>query len=130
MNVTKFRQFLEQQYRQWDRGQGQSYKEFARWLGIPPTSLSNWLNSGYTPGKGSIAQLVEKLGPGVYDALGLSRPPEYSVLEEEALPSELRVLLREIASVIESRDLDPESPEAARISSEMLDVWLSRRKVN
>jgi transcriptional regulator with XRE-family HTH domain len=72
-----FAKWLERQYIEWmsDRGEVASQREFAEFIGIDPMNLSNYLNAKRRmPDQESIKKIAEKLGPEVYDVLGLARP--------------------------------------------------------
>jgi len=58
----KFSEFLKKEFEKWDAGRDLKLKNFAAYLGVPQTSLSNWMNGGYTPGGANLLILVEKLG--------------------------------------------------------------------
>jgi len=62
--------FLEWQYKS---GRQRSQVEFCRWIGIPPTSYSNWINETRLPVGTNIYKLADKLGPEIYDILGEPR---------------------------------------------------------
>lgn len=72
-----FAKWLEIQYIDWmkDRGEVSSQREFASYLELDPMNLSNYINSKRKmPDPVSIAKIAAKLGPEVYDVLGLARP--------------------------------------------------------
>lgn len=71
-----FTDWLRQKYDEWERRTGGNRADFATYLGVPSTSLSNWLNTGARPRVDSIRLLADKLGGEVYDVLGLRRPEE------------------------------------------------------
>lgn len=48
--------------------------DFARFLGVESTTLSNWVNGGRRPTGKYILLLASKLGPEIYDVLGMPRP--------------------------------------------------------
>ena len=67
-----FRTWINRQYLQWqiDQGERLTISAFARWLGVPQTVISFYLNGKATPrGKNLIA--IGKHLPEVYEAVGL-----------------------------------------------------------
>lgn len=88
-----FSKWLETKYLDWqkDRGERVLQNEFAGWLGISKQLLSQYLNGRSVPTGERIGQLAEKLGPEVYDALGLRRPDP---------------LLDELLSAYDAADMD------------------------
>lgn len=69
--------FIFQKFLDWQResGKSQAQGKFAAYLGVSAASLSDWLNGKYEPsGAENIARLAEKLGPEIYDVLGMARP--------------------------------------------------------
>lgn len=53
------------------RGRLTSAAEFARWLGVSNTSLSQWMNGNRLPTGDNIHRLAAKLGPKIYEILEL-----------------------------------------------------------
>lgn len=99
--MTKtFRQFLEENFLQWQMTTGgrKTVYEFAEYIGVGQSTISTWWNETRIPQGDNIRKLAEKLGLEVYDVLGLSRPDSdlfyiQSVWEE--LTVETRKALRE-----------------------------------
>lgn len=83
--IMSFADWLRSRFDDWNNENGGEEKlaDFARYLGVPPTSLSNWINSGYKPRNDNMVALVKKLGPETYDALGITRPPEVISLRDQ-----------------------------------------------
>lgn len=50
-----------------------SQNDFAKWLGVSGYNLSNWMTGARLPGAANVDTLADKLGPRVYDAMGLNR---------------------------------------------------------
>lgn len=79
MSEDTFGSFLKRQFHLWvgkeigKSGQIPSQAEFARWLDIPTSSLSVWMNDYRLPTGESVDKLADKLGVEVYDRLGLAR---------------------------------------------------------
>jgi transcriptional regulator with XRE-family HTH domain len=69
--------WLEIQYIEWmrERGEVVSQREFAEYLGLDQVQLSHYLNARRkNPDPDAVAKMADKLGPEVYDILGLARP--------------------------------------------------------
>lgn len=93
-----FDKFLEYKYLEWQQSEGgrKTVKEFAKWLGVSQSSVSMWWNGERIPQGETIDKLAEKLGPEVYDALGLERPdPRLVYIQRvwEKLPHEAHIEL-------------------------------------
>ena len=72
-DVSKWldKKFLDWQYEQ---GGSRTLTEFAEWLGIPQSSLSNYMTGFRMPNEKAAYKLGAKLGWDVFDLLGLQRP--------------------------------------------------------
>jgi len=79
MSEETFGAYLRQRFHEWTgrvmgrEGRIPSQAEFAKWLSVPTTSLSVWMNDIRTPSGESVDKLAEKLGVEVYDRLGVPR---------------------------------------------------------
>ena len=73
MNVSDY---LHHEFLRWEAEQGErkTVTAFAEYLGVPQTSLSSWMNRGSTPGGRSLVNLAARLGPGIYEVMGLPKP--------------------------------------------------------
>jgi DNA-binding XRE family transcriptional regulator len=49
-----------------------SQAEFAKYLGVSPTSLSNWLNELRPPNLDNVDSMAARLGPKIYIIMGMS----------------------------------------------------------
>lgn len=77
MPKREFAQLFEHRYLEYqvERGGRATIEEFANWLGIARPTASNYINDKRQPtDEEEIKKLVLKLGPEVYDTLGLARP--------------------------------------------------------
>jgi hypothetical protein len=76
MKVVELKGFLFQKFLDWQKesGQRRSLGEWAKYLGVPQTSLSTWMNGPYLPKGSNLGKLAAKLGPEIYDVLGMTRP--------------------------------------------------------
>lgn len=122
---NKFVEFLHKKHLEYSMSQGQQMtaKEFAMWLGVPPTSYSNWINSGTIPSVSYLGRLVNKLGPGVYEAAGFVKLTE--VLQFNNLPTVVQHQLSEFVSELSLAlsGVDPESVEAMEITRSVMDKF-------
>ncbi len=72
-----FGKWLEQKYIDWitEKGKVLPQKDFADYLGIEPVNISNYINARRNmPDIEAIEKIAAKLGPEIYDVLGLARP--------------------------------------------------------
>jgi transcriptional regulator with XRE-family HTH domain len=71
-----FPELLEQKFLAWQSEQGKrkTLDEFAEYLGVSRPIISHWLAGKRSPSPESIQTLSSKLGPEIYDVLGLERP--------------------------------------------------------
>lgn len=94
--------WLELKYLEWQTKEGgvRTMAEFADYLGIVRMTLSRWMNGRNIPDKKYVDQLADKLGPEIYDLMGLPRPDPslvYIIKRWPALTIEQRKILREQA---------------------------------
>lgn len=104
--------------------------DFARWLGQKPTSVNNWIKSGYTPRDETIELLAHKIGPEVYSWAGRSSPEDaFSMLIAE-LPrdvvSEILKARKEYTAELSKRGITTDSPEGRQIIKSALIKALDR----
>ncbi len=77
--ANTFGTWLQRKYLEWamnfiEPQKGlKSQADFARWLGIPTTSLSVWMSDTRKPSGSNVDVLADNLGLEVYDELGLPR---------------------------------------------------------
>jgi transcriptional regulator with XRE-family HTH domain len=75
--LQAFAQLLREEYNKHvgkEIGRGHavpSQTDFAKWLGVPQVSLSNWINGVRPPNRENMDQLATKLGTRVYDIFGM-----------------------------------------------------------
>lgn len=112
------------------QGQQMTAKEFAMWLGVPPTSYSNWINSNTIPSMSYLDKLAGKLGPGVYEAAGFVKMTE--VLQYNNLPTVVQHQLSEFVSELSLAlsGMDPESSAAMEITRSVMDKFGFKFKEN
>ena len=75
---TKFAIWLNKKFLEWQNQQGEpmTQKEFARYLGVKPTTYSGWVNGNIPPSTTHLKKVASVLGFDVYEALGLPTPNE------------------------------------------------------
>lgn len=71
-----FSDWLNKKFVEWQAAQGRpmSQKDFARWLGVKPTTYSGWVNDDIPPSGENLSKLAYKLGDEVYLVLGREPP--------------------------------------------------------
>lgn len=76
MPKPEFAQWVERAYVRWmdETGKHRSQREFAEFLGLRAANLNHYLSGRRLPTGESIHKLAKKLGPEVYDLLGVERP--------------------------------------------------------
>lgn len=99
-NVTNFGEWLEKNFIEWERSTGRrrTIKEFAEWLGINRSLLSRYMSNKVIPGEDAIPLIAAKLGPEIYDILGLASPDpllRYVSSNWHKLPEETQLQIRE-----------------------------------
>lgn len=69
-------EWLENKFIAWmsETGRHRTVSEFAAWLDIPRPLLSRYLNGQRQPSRENVDKIAARLGPEVYDLLGLQRP--------------------------------------------------------
>jgi len=112
----KFSEWLHEKYNQWNRlfGGEKNYNDFAEYLDIPATSLSNWLNAGYKPRGENISKLAGKY-PDVYQALGMPQPAPAFTSIPELFAQTIYEAIERAGYQIREQHIDPQSKEAERI---------------
>lgn len=79
----EFAVWLEGKFLSWmgEAGRRRTLTDFAKHLGVSQSLLSQWLNGRYLPELKNINKIAERLGPEVYDLMGLQRPdPDFQRL--------------------------------------------------
>jgi hypothetical protein len=123
-----FREWLWDKFDEWRKGTTRGITEFAAFLGVGQSSVTGWLKGDFLPSSKSIKKISEKY-PDVYEAFGGSADLSFTGLPGD-FTREVGLLLEKIRVAIESKGVTPESPEALKISNEILDDFVSRRKTN
>ena len=76
MTNTNIATWLESKYIEWISvsGERRTISEFAAWLDISQSLLSRYMNGTRTPSRKNTDKIAARLGPEIYDLLGLQRP--------------------------------------------------------
>lgn len=120
--------YLFQEYLDWQKraGERKTVTEFAQWLEVSESSLSDWMNNKNQPKSAkNIKNLAAKLGDEIYDILNLPRPlPSIST---NHLPPNFRRRLtlatREVDRVLKERGLTGEMPEAETLTIQIFEKY-------
>jgi hypothetical protein len=130
--MATLKEWFNQKFSEWEKTQArsQSYYTFARYLEVPQSGLSQWMTGGSVPSGEDLLNIASKLGPEIYDVLGLPRPSaetkrtNFSLV---ALPSDIRKQLtsavNEIEQNLRQKRLHPDSPEARQVTLTVLAKW-------
>ncbi len=124
--------WLNQKFVEWEKTQGrkQSYYAFARYLEVSQSGLAQWMTGSGVPGGENLLNIASKLGPEIYDVLGLPRPNaevQRLTVSFANLPPDIR---QRLANAIAESDttlhverLRPDSAEARTMVIEILAKW-------
>ena len=74
--MDEFPEWLTHKFEEWEKttGHRQPYIAFARYLGTSQPTLNRWMAGDVRPTGDNVRLLADKLGPGVYDVLGITPP--------------------------------------------------------
>ncbi len=133
-NYTKmtFQEWLTQKYIEWENTQSgqQSYYNFARYLDVNHTALTQWTSGVSQPAGDDLAKLAGKLGSEIYTQLGVVPPSgqlQDLVSSFGYLPAALRERLVKAAvetgQQISARRLNAESAEAKLLAVKVFEKW-------
>jgi transcriptional regulator with XRE-family HTH domain len=130
--MASAKDWLNQKFLEWEKAQGrkQSYYAFARYLEVSQSGLGQWMTGGGSPSGGDLLNIASKLGPEIYDVLGLPRPNaevQQLTVSFANLPPDIR---QRLANAIAESDyalrverLRPDSADARKIVIEILAKW-------
>ena len=130
--MATLKDWLNQKFNDWEKTQGrsQSYYSFARYLQVSQSGLSQWMTGGSAPGGEDLLNLASKLGPEIYDVLGLPRPNaevQRMTVSFASLPPDIRQRLAnaiiEVDESLRQQRLRPDAPEARQIVLNILAKW-------
>lgn len=122
-----FSQWIDDQYIIWSKGR-KSETQFAQWLGISQATFNAWKRKarGAPRSQALIKKLADKLGPEVYDVLGLVRPEASTAYE--SFPADFRRRLADADRELLRRRAElgltnPDSPEVLAIAMEVFEKY-------
>lgn len=122
-----FISFIKSKFYEWRGHSDKNWSEYADHVGIPQATMASWKN-GYLkrrPEAENQQKLINLYGPEAYSALGLPVPEVDPALAD--LPADLRdryrAALLEIGTTLAKRSINPESPEARQISTDILSKY-------
>jgi hypothetical protein len=128
----KFQEWLEDKYTEWERGMPtrQSYYNFARYLDVPHTAMTQWVSGVSLPSGDDLAKLASKLGNDIYTMLeGSSTTIQSRGIERSmsglpaALTERLVNAITETEQAIRQRRLEVESSEAKILAVKIFEKW-------
>jgi transcriptional regulator with XRE-family HTH domain len=109
------KQFLDWEYKS---KKHQTISDFAKYLNVPQSQVSSWMNGKYIPGRKNIVKLAKKLGPDIYQILKL-KEDDPGIISIASLPDETQLRIKnaiqEITDEINNQNLNPNSSEAENL---------------
>jgi len=118
--------FLEQAFIDWmgKTREVKTQQQFADYLGIERSLLNHYMNGRRNPPVETISHLVEILGPGILEAVGLSTK---NLVDVQSIPRSFRERIRrasaEVNAIMAARGLTGESPEAEQITIQIFEKY-------
>lgn len=121
----EFKEWFNQQFAEWRGTSRRGVSDFAEYLGLKQPQVSDWLNGRYKPRGENADLLAGKLGPEVYDALGIRRPtviPPSELLEKLPLDRRQQFIdaVNEAVKQIQESGFLASSPEAIAIWKDVM----------
>lgn len=130
--MATVQEWLNSKFVEWEREQGrkQSYYAFARYLEVSQSGLGQWMIGAGMPGGDDLLNLAGKLGPEIYDVMGLPRPNadvQRVTVSFASLPADIRERLTgaiaEADQSLRAERLRPDSAEARALVLQILAKW-------
>ena len=94
MKRKRIDEWLNSKFVEWMRSHGRrkTMRAFAEWLGVKEGLVSQWMSGRNNPVGDNVHKIARRLGPEIYDLLGLARPDPPQALIEivDKLPADLR----------------------------------------
>jgi hypothetical protein len=121
--------WLTQKFTEWEKTQGgrQSYYAFARYLEVGQSGLAQWMMGSATPSGDDLLSIANKLGPEIYDVMGLPRPSAEAqrvTVSFASLPPDLRQrltsALAELEQSLRNARLRPDTADARKVAIDIL----------
>lgn len=130
--MATVKDWLNQKFIEWEKAEGrrQSYYAFARFLGVSQSGLGQWMAGSGSPSGGDLLVIADKLGPEIYDLLGLPRPNaevQRVTVSFASLPADMRERLTNAISeadqTLREQRLRPDTHEARTLVIAILEKW-------
>ena len=127
--MATVKDWLNQKFVEWEKMQGgrQSFYAFARYLEVSQSGLGQWMTGSGTPGGDDLLSIASKLGPEIYDVIGLPRPNEEAqrvTVSFASLPPDIRQklvsALTDIDQTLRAERLRPDAADARKIVLDLL----------
>lgn len=127
-----FQEWLEQKFTEWEQTKPtrQSYYNFARYLDVSHTDMTQWISGVSQPSGDDLAKLAAKLGTEIYTILGKASSIFPEPVKEPfmaKIPSAIRQRLNnaivETEREIVQRELPSESSEAKILAVKIFEKW-------
>jgi transcriptional regulator with XRE-family HTH domain len=127
--MANVKDWLSQKFSEWEKVQGgrQSYYAFARYLEVGQSGLAQWMMGTATPSGDDLLTIANKLGPEIYDVMGLPRPSAEAqrvTVSFASLPPDLRQrltgALAEVEQTLRNERLRPDAADARKIVLDIL----------
>jgi hypothetical protein len=120
--TSKQRDFLNRKFLEWQGflKEPQTQKSFALFIGFPPTTYSNYLNTDTKPTLENLQKMVVLWGKNeVYDAFDIDSSLEVTDPLSGVTPR-LRIIAFELSETISRLGISGDSPEAEKIADEIM----------
>ena len=131
----EFADWLNKKYIEYRGDTRSTVSEFAEYIGVRQPVMSGWMKKGgKKPDRNNILKIADKLGPEVYDVLGLPRPA-FGVPLEALSPAMREALLAatlELADILASNKINPDSAEGEALTISVMEKhgfkWIDTHK--
>lgn len=115
MARNPFALWFERKFVEWEAeaGHRRTVSEFAEWLNIPRSLCSRYLTGSRSPSRKNVDLIAIRLGPEVYDLLGLQRPDEVLQRLQGVWDQLTETQKAGIVSILEESEASRSSPSRA-----------------
>jgi hypothetical protein len=130
--MITIKDWLNQKFIEWEKMQShkQSYYAFARYLEVSQSGLGQWMAGSGVPSGDDLLNLARKLGPEVFDVMGLPRPnaeAQRLTVSFASLPPDMRdnlsKAIAEVDQTLRRERLRPEAADARKLVIDILGKW-------
>lgn len=128
--MATVKDWLNKKFAEWEKAQGgrQSFYAFARYLEVSQSGLGQWMTGNGNPSGDDLLSIANKLGPEIYDVMGLPRPNQEAqrvTVSFASLPPDIRQklvgALTEIDQTLRNERLRPDAADARKIVLNLLE---------